>query len=128
MSCDNLVSIHYYLYYAHILFTFRTSFETRLPTLLYQLSQKLLSAESLSEPQPESRTKAALTKTLAKGAASTETQTLILESTAETEEVGSKTTAATVSRAQGLAKTQALVASHHMGVNTVTQRLGAKFR
>ena len=78
-----------------------------------------MSTEGLTTLQSDTKSKAALTTTLNKGAASTQTQTLILENVPQTiEEQNLKKTSAKIVKTKGLAKSQAVVASHHMGVTT----------
>jgi hypothetical protein len=88
-----------------------------------QLSQVVMSTEGLTTSQLDSKSKAALTTTLNKGAASTQTQTLILENVPQTiEEQSLLKSSAKIGKTKGLAKSQAVVASHHMGVNTNFQQ------
>ncbi len=81
-----------------------------------------MSAEGLQTTTSDSKSKAALTKTLAKGAASSQTQTLILENVPDRREslTEDKTSSAKVVQTKTLAKSQAIVSSHHMGVNSYT--------
>ncbi len=81
-----------------------------------------MSAESLATSVSDTKSKAALTTTLSKGAASTQTQTLILENVPDRREslTEDKTSSAKVVQTKKLAKSQAVVSSHHMGVNNIT--------
>ena len=93
-------------------------------TLFYlsQQSQLVMSAEGLTTSVSDSKSKAALTTTLTKGAATTQTQTLILENVPDRREslTEDKTSSAKVVQTKKLAKSQAVVSSHHMGVNNNT--------
>ena len=78
-----------------------------------------MSAEGLTTSESDSKSKAALTTALAKGAASSQTQTLILENVPDRREslTEDKTSSARVVQTKKLAKSEAVVSSHHMGVN-----------
>ncbi len=78
-----------------------------------------MSAEGLATSVSDTKTKAALTTTFSKGAASIQTQTLILENVPDRREslAEDKTSSAKVVKTKKLAKSQAVVSSHHMGVN-----------
>ena len=81
-----------------------------------------MSAQGLTTSESDSKSKAALTTALAKGAASSQTQTLILENVPDRREslTEDKTSSARVVQTKKLAKSQAVVSSHHMGVNNST--------
>ena len=79
--------------------------------------------EGIITPQPDTQMKAvSTTTTMAKGAASTQTQTLIFENVPQTSDqqsqIEEQNKSAKLVHTKKLAKSKAVVASHHMGVNT----------
>ena len=78
----------------------------------------LQSAEGMVSTTTEATSRAALTKTLTKGSASTQAQALVLEAALEASlEQAPTTSEASVAKARTLAKSKAHVASRAMGVN-----------
>ena len=86
----------------------------------------IIATEGISTPHPDTQMRAvSTTTTMTKGAASTQTQTLIFENVPQTSDqqsqIEEQSKSATLVHTKRLEKSKAVVSSHHMGVNTLNK-------